>query len=101
MWNITESGKTIGNVGSENGEIVRDEEHEKGARLTLEKNGDVAPYAITSGVYGCFFHTTFLSTEKEGNKEFNTMKDEIDEFFNKDTSREEEYEWIAKFVERH
>jgi len=101
MWNQTDNGETIGTIGPENGEIVKDEEHSKGARLTLEKNGDIAPYSITSGVYGCFFHTTYLSTLEEGASEFETMKAEISEFFDTETTGDEEYDWIMGFVGRH
>tara|TARA_Y100000588_G_C14216496_1_gene909066 strand:+ start:1713 stop:2048 length:336 start_codon:yes stop_codon:yes gene_type:complete len=90
----SESGEIIiGTVGSESGEIIKDEEHLKGARLTLEKDSVNAPYTLTSGVYGCFFHTTHLSTLEEGVSEFEAMKAEISEFFNKETSTDEEHDW--------
>ena len=44
MWSGIDNGETIGKIGSESGEIVKDEEHSKGARLTIEKGGDIAPY---------------------------------------------------------
>ena len=56
MWDQIGNGETIGTMGSENGEILIDDEHPAGARLTLEKDGETAPFTITSGVYGCFFH---------------------------------------------
>jgi len=34
MWSEIDNGETI---GSESGEIIKDEEHSKGARLTIEK----------------------------------------------------------------
>jgi len=55
MWNKIDNGSTIGTIGSENGEISRDEEHIAGARLTIEKGGDTTPFSITSGVTGAFF----------------------------------------------
>lgn len=36
MWNQTDNGEKIGTKGSESGEMIKDEEHSKGARLTLE-----------------------------------------------------------------
>jgi len=101
MWNQTDNGETIGTIGSESGEIIKDEEHSKGARLTLEKGGDITPYSITSGVYGCFFHTTYLSTLEEGVNELYAMKAEISEFFDTETTSDEEYDWIMAFVGRH
>ncbi|WP_462151422.1 hypothetical protein [Pseudoalteromonas xiamenensis] len=101
MWNQTDNGETIGTIGSESGEIIKDEEYSKGARLTLEKGGDIAPYSITSGVYGCFFHTTYLSTLEEGVNELYAMKAEISEFFDTETTSDEEQDWIMAFVGRH
>jgi uncharacterized protein YprB with RNaseH-like and TPR domain len=98
MWNQTDNGDTIGTIGSEIGEIIKDEEHSKGARLTLEKGGDIAPYSITSG---CFFHTTYLSTLEEGVSELDAMKAEISEFFDTETTGNEEHDWIVAFVGKH
>jgi len=101
MWNITDKGETIGTLGSESGEIVVDLEHSKGARLTLEKECVVAPYSITSGVYGSFFHTTYLSTFEKGMEVINIMKKEISDFLDTETTNEEEHDWITSFVDRH
>jgi len=101
MWIQIDDGETIGTVGSECGEIIEDDEHPKGARLTLEKGGDIAPYSITSGVYGCFFHTTYLSTLESGLAEMKTMKEEINEFFERETTSNEDHEWIENFVAKH
>lgn len=38
MWYSFDNGSTIGTDGSENGVIIKDEEHELGARITLEKD---------------------------------------------------------------
>ncbi len=75
MWHKMDSGNTVGTIGTENGKIIRDEEHENGARLTLEKDGH-HPYAITIGVYGLGVFTTFFSTEEEGNTGFDAIKKE-------------------------
>jgi hypothetical protein len=64
-WGPFEAGATIGTVGSEGGIIVHDDEHPLGSRITLERGGAVAPYSVTCGIYGWFFHTRFLSTEAE------------------------------------
>ncbi|EFK95230.1 hypothetical protein LDC_2762 [sediment metagenome] len=101
MWYQVDNGATIGTKGSENGEIQIDEEHSAGARLTLEKDGDIAPYAITSGIYGSFFHTTFLSNEEDAKIQLNLMKCEIIEYFETKTTYNEECEWIKQFINRH
>ena len=46
-----------GNVGSEGGEILSDEEYKNACRITLEKCEKY--YAITCGVYGAMVHTAF------------------------------------------
>jgi hypothetical protein len=48
-------------TGSEGGTIVLDEEHGLGARITLEKDGAIAPFTITCGIYGWMAHTRFFS----------------------------------------
>ena len=64
-WQPTENGGTLGTAGSEGGVILRDEEHDLGARITLERHCSIAPFAVTCGIYGWFFHTRFASTETE------------------------------------
>jgi hypothetical protein len=61
-WIAVDSGRTIGTHGSEAGIIIADEEHALGARITIERDGDIAPFAIVCGVYGLFFHTRFFAT---------------------------------------
>ncbi len=97
MWSFYDSCKTIGTIGSEEGVIVRDETHSEGARLTLESDGAVAPFSITSGVYGQFFHTTFISERDEAESKFECMKEEIHTYL----SGDEGIEWVEKFVERY
>jgi hypothetical protein len=65
VWKPFEDGATFGQPGSEGGVIVRDEEHAAGARATLERDCGSAPWTVTCGVYGWFFHTRFLGSEAE------------------------------------
>ena len=52
MWINYQNGSTIGESGTENGNIIFDEEHVDGARITLEQNcHHNIPFAITAGVY--------------------------------------------------
>jgi hypothetical protein len=73
-WYPFDAGKSIGATGSEGGSIIKDDEHPDGARITLESNA-VAPFAITLGVYGWMFHTTFYSDETTALNTFEAMKD--------------------------
>ena len=76
-WSPFQGGETIGERGSENGVVLEDEEYAAGARITLEGNSDIAPFAITCGVYGLFFHTRFSSSEDEARSELAEMKVEL------------------------
>jgi hypothetical protein len=71
MWRPYASGATIGGRGSEDGIIIRDEEHELGARITLERECRQIPFAVTCGVYGWFVHTRYAGSEDEA--EFEEM----------------------------
>jgi hypothetical protein len=76
-WYAFDNGKSIGQRGSESGSIIRDEEHGDGARITLEREGQTAPFAITCGIYGWMFHTRFFGTESEAQDEFESMRSEL------------------------
>jgi len=76
MWRPFDNAATIGQLGSERGVIIRDEEHDAGARITLERGCSNAPFSVTCGIYGCFFHTRFLGMEAE--TEFQVMRDELE-----------------------
>ena len=64
-WQTFDKGRTLGKKGSERGIIIADMENINGARITVEKDTDTAPYAITFGIYGLMFHTHFKSTPEE------------------------------------
>lgn len=108
IWQPFDNGVTIGQPGSESGTIVRDEELAESARLTLERNASAAPFAITCGVYGWFFHTRFLADQSEAEREYAAMKiglnrivdglvpDDLDE----DAARDRTMTQIRDFVER-
>ena len=75
ILNWTDIEETIGEIGSESGKIIYDVENVNGARITIEKETDIAPFAVTLGVYGIMFHTDFYSTESEArNFVFESMK---------------------------
>ena len=72
-WAPFDEGSTIGTEGTEGGIILRDDEHSLGSRITLERDGTIAPYSVTCGIYGWFFHTRFLGSEAEA--EYPAMRD--------------------------
>lgn len=71
-WTLDPRG--LGTRGSEGGPILVESEHELGARITLEGQGAVAPFAITCGVYGVFVHTSFFSQDPEARAALEAMK---------------------------
>ena len=75
-WLPYEEGKTIGQAGSENGVILRDEEYDGAARITLERN-EQTPYAITCGIYDWMVHTTFGGDLQEMEQRYEEMKVEL------------------------
>jgi hypothetical protein len=75
-WSPYEGGATVGKPASESGIILEDDECAE-ARITLERGATIAPFAITCGLYGWFFHTRFFSTEDEARSEYKEMKIEL------------------------
>ena len=78
MWQPFEDGGTIGTEGSESGTVLRDEEHDGGARITLERGGRSGPYAITCGIYGTMVHTRQYGSERQAARAFEDMKQRLD-----------------------
>lgn len=78
-WSPFQGGETIGQVGSESGVITRDQEHDLGARITLERDGSTAPFSITCRIYGWMLHTRFFGSESEATVEYDRMKDALAE----------------------
>jgi hypothetical protein len=78
-WTKFEEGRTIGQQGSEGGIILVDEEIISSARITLEEEGDTAPYSITMGIYCLPMHTHFCSTLEEAAKDYEMFKTRIEE----------------------
>jgi len=81
-WGVFDSGQTIGERGSEQGRIVRDEEHPIGARITLEEavplgvavREGVNAWAITCGGYGALVHTRFFGSRRAAESAYDEMK---------------------------
>ena len=97
MWKPAENGKTIGQRGSENGTILEDEEYANSCRITLERDGTIAPFSITCGVYGLMVHTTFSNDEADIKTKYEGMKKELEAFIHSD---ENESKWCRKFTSK-
>jgi hypothetical protein len=109
MWAPFDDGRTIGTFGSEGGTILLDDEHSRGARVTLEKGGPIAPFAITCGVYGWMFHTSFFSTQQNADTAYAAMKQGLSDILglipladdpHVDEQRNRVYLAITEFVAR-
>jgi hypothetical protein len=87
-------------MGSESGVIIRDSEHPRGARITLERAGTVAPYSITCGIYGCMAHTRFFSTEIEASQEFDLMAAALEPILQSSTTESDLIDSVGGFVEQ-
>ena len=94
-WIAFEGGATIGTIGSEQGLILRDEENQLGARITLERDGH-HPYGITCGIYGLFVHTAFASNAIEAADKYNAMKSRLAELLAHEDNRGDE---LRRFIE--
>jgi hypothetical protein len=63
--------------GTEGGVILLDEEHDLGARITLELLEGRAN-AITCGIYQWMMHTRFFASEPEARLAYDAMKIDLD-----------------------
>ena len=108
-WQPYEDGATLGRKGTEGGQIIRDEEHPAGGRITLERDCLRVPYAITCGIYGWMVHTRFIADEPTAIHEYERMKPALTEIMNQipgveDPEAEQKAdtasEAIARFVEQ-
>jgi hypothetical protein len=109
-WHRYDDGASIGQMGSEEGVIVRDDEYAGRARITLEqRDGKPAPFAITCGLYGWFLHSRYCGSEEEARRNFEQMKLElgrIADLLLSDGTNSEQVEHavleaISNFVERY
>lgn len=78
LWNPTDEGNTLGTIGSEGGKIIHDEEHDLGARISLEGKGDTAAAAITLDIYGVVDHTSMYKSIEEGRISLQRFKSKIE-----------------------
>ena len=89
---------TLGTTGSESGIILADEEYNGSCCITLEKCEQY--YAITCGVYGTMVHTAF-SDFNHYQELYNSMKKDLQEFIDKETSYDEDLDFYKKFTTKY
>jgi hypothetical protein len=77
-WQPFHGGSSIGQEGTEMGLIIRDEWYQGTARITLEDEPRVVPFAITCTVYGWMAHTRFFGTREEAERAFDEMKPSLE-----------------------
>lgn len=73
-WYPYDGGRSLGQRGTEAGLIVQDHELDGFARITLEENGEVAPFTITWGIYGWAFGTCFFGSRAEALDQYRRMQ---------------------------
>lgn len=87
-----------GETGSENGTVLMDEEYKESCRITLEKCPQY--YAITCGVYGAMVHTAFCG-EDDHIAVYESMKQELADFIDRNTTEDEEYDFYVYFTSKY
>jgi hypothetical protein len=101
-WYDIDDGKSIGQTGSEGGNIIADDEYKSMARITIEKNGQTAPFSITCGIYGWMVHTRFFDTLEEARKQMELMKSKLESIVDgirlEDESNDNDYNRIASEI---
>ena len=107
-WYTFDNGGTLGQNGSEQGITVHDEEHPLGARITLERAAQVAPFAITCGIYGWMMHTRFFEREDEAEAQYGVMKNALSALLESaeqtaavDGGRQVLMDGVSKFVDAY
>lgn len=97
-----DGGKTIDKVDTEGGIILRDDEHELGARSTLKRVKDFL--SISGHVYGWMDHTRFFVANPEAEREYKSMKNalgDVADVINAVDSKDiKVWEAISEFVRR-
>lgn len=96
-WTEFDNGNTYGAHGSEGGYILKDEELDNSARITLEELSK-GKYAVTCGIYGTMVHTAWFG-EADVFSEYELMKADIEKILS--TENDDFYELIEDFVGRY
>jgi hypothetical protein len=75
QWQVFGSGSSLGKSGSERGVILRDEEFDSLARITLEQTA--TRFASTCGMFGWMVHTRFFAARATAESELDRMKSDL------------------------
>ncbi len=71
-WTPYNNGSSVGQTSAEGGVILRDEEHQRGARITLKQGKTFI--AVSCHIYGWIDHTRFFHTLTEAQREYIIMR---------------------------
>jgi hypothetical protein len=101
-WHKYNEGKSINMGMAEDDVILRDDEHQLGARITLKRAKDFL--SISGHVYGWVDHTRFFTTISEAEREYVAMKKALGTVMNviEETDSKEIKVWeaISEFIRR-
>lgn len=85
---------TLGKRGSENGVIIADWEWSGVGRVTVEREGDIAPFSVTMGVYGLCVHTAFCGTRVEAMEKARAIMSDV-ELLMRSLEEDDDYDVVA------
>ena len=101
-WFAYDDGESIGKISAEGGVILRDEEHERGGRVTLKQGGNFI--SVSCHIYGWIDHTRFFRTVADAQREYIMMKNllgsMLDDILAAGANDIKMWEAIADFVRR-
>jgi hypothetical protein len=101
-WFAFNDGRSVGTVSSEEGVILRDDAHIRGARITLKRGASYI--SVSCNIYGWMDHTRFFSNVSEAEREFNSMKSALEKvitvFASPTLNERMAWEAISDFVAR-
>jgi hypothetical protein len=102
-WVPYNNGNSIGTTGREGDVIIRDEEHQRGGRITI-KQGNVY-VSVSCHINGWIDHTRFFNSIAEAQREYVIMKNAIgsmlDDILAAGANDLKMWEAIADFVRRY
>ncbi|MDE6102693.1 MAG: hypothetical protein K2F73_06940 [Ruminococcus sp.] len=85
------------NIDNEKNNILKDEVYKNSCRITLEKYPQ--RYEITCGIYGAMVHTVYCGSNCQ--EIYNSMKQELQDFIDLNTTADEEYEFYNYFTNKY
>jgi hypothetical protein len=102
-WNPYKNGESIGKSGKEGGVILRDEEHERGGRMTIKQGKNYV--SVSCHIYGWMDHTRFFNSVADAQREYLIMKNAIgsmmEDILAAGANDLKMWEAIADFVRRY